>query len=59
MLAMLLGRAGTSVIIIETWPRIYKRPSAATMNGNVAHMMLNWAPSSACSGPCVSKSCDA
>ncbi|MDA8586323.1 bifunctional 3-(3-hydroxy-phenyl)propionate/3-hydroxycinnamic acid hydroxylase [Rhodobacteraceae bacterium] len=39
LLAILLGRAGKSVIITEKWPHIYERPRAVTMDAEVARIL--------------------
>ena len=39
LLAILLGRAGKSVTIVEKWPEIYDRPRAVTMDAEVARIL--------------------
>lgn len=39
LLAILLGRAGRSVTIVEKWPEIYDRPRAVTMDAEVARIL--------------------
>lgn len=39
LLAILLGRAGQSVVIAEKWPDIYERPRAVTMDAEVARIL--------------------
>ncbi|MGJ8610993.1 MAG: bifunctional 3-(3-hydroxy-phenyl)propionate/3-hydroxycinnamic acid hydroxylase, partial [Octadecabacter sp.] len=39
LLAILLGRAGKTVEIIEKWPDIYERPRAVTMDAEVARIL--------------------
>ena len=39
LLAILLGRAGRQVTLIEKWPEIYDRPRAVTMDHEVARIL--------------------
>ena len=39
LLAILLGRQGKHVIIVERWPDIYDRPRAVTMDAEVARIL--------------------
>jgi len=39
LLAILLGRAGRNVTLIERWPDIYDRPRAVTMDAEVARIL--------------------
>lgn len=39
LLAILLGRAGKTVSIVEKWPDIYDRPRAVTMDAEVARIL--------------------
>ncbi len=39
LLAILLGRAGKAVTVIEKWPEIYDRPRAVTMDHEVARIL--------------------
>jgi len=39
LLAILLGRTGKSVTVVEKWPEIYDRPRAVTMDAEVARIL--------------------
>lgn len=39
LLAILLGRAGKAVTVVEKWPEIYDRPRAVTMDAEVARIL--------------------
>ena len=39
LLAILLGRAGKSITVVEKWPEIYDRPRAVTMDAEVARIL--------------------
>jgi len=39
LLAILLGRAGRNVTVVEKWPDIYDRPRAVTMDAEVARIL--------------------
>ncbi|MDB4053084.1 FAD-dependent monooxygenase [Octadecabacter sp.] len=39
LLAILLGREGKSVTVVEKWPEIYDRPRAVTMDAEVARIL--------------------
>jgi len=39
LLAILLGRSGTRVTLVERWPTIYDRPRAVTMDHEVARIL--------------------
>ncbi len=41
LLAILLGRAGKEVALIERWPEIYDRPRAVTMDHEVARILAS------------------
>ncbi|MEM9437384.1 MAG: bifunctional 3-(3-hydroxy-phenyl)propionate/3-hydroxycinnamic acid hydroxylase [Pseudomonadota bacterium] len=41
LLAILLGRAGRDVVIVEKWPEIYNRPRAVTMDHEVARILAS------------------
>lgn len=39
LLAILLGREGRDVVLVEKWPQIYDRPRAVTMDHEVARIL--------------------
>lgn len=39
LLAILLGRKGRAITIVEKWPEIYERPRAVTMDAEVARIL--------------------
>ncbi|MEO1551682.1 MAG: FAD-dependent monooxygenase, partial [Pseudomonadota bacterium] len=39
--AILLGRQGHSVLLVEKWPQIYPRPRAVTMDAEVARILAS------------------
>ena len=41
LLAILLGRRGRTVTLVERWPEIYDRPRAVTMDHEVARILVS------------------
>ncbi len=41
LLAILLGKAGKQVVVVEKWPEIYDRPRAVTMDHEVARILAS------------------